>query len=229
MLPALRRLVGDAMTFLWTCISAWQAYLTGGAVQAIVNLYERQRGANIAWASYRWGVAAFLLTAVFVVWRKERRRAETAEERLKPQFYVVTDSDARYMDIITTEGATKSISEWHRIVIGNSGEIPIDDVHVFVHSVNGSEIRTGTVELQPTNVPDPQEDVRIFHDNPRAWDLVVYGYGDEMNITGRKYQIALNAPRAELSLRIVGANAPTMRQNVLISGEKGQRLTSVLV
>jgi hypothetical protein len=76
------RFAKDVVTFLVSCLSAWQAYLTGGVVQAAVNLYERSQGRNIAWGSYRWGVAAFLVVAFFVIWRREHNAKETAELRL---------------------------------------------------------------------------------------------------------------------------------------------------
>lgn len=76
-----RRFGGDVVTFAWAWLTVWQAYLTGGIAQAAVNVYERQAGHSISWVTYRWGVVAFFVSASFVIWRRERHRAEELEEK----------------------------------------------------------------------------------------------------------------------------------------------------
>ena len=93
----------DIMAFVGSCLSTWQAYLTGGAVQAVVNIYERQRGYAILWDTYRWGVFAFLIAAFFVIWRTERHKAELLEATKAPDLTALYETTTRQENTIATQ------------------------------------------------------------------------------------------------------------------------------
>jgi hypothetical protein len=96
-------------------------------VQAIVNIYERQRDHSISWTTYRWGVVAFLVAAFFVVWRKTLHRAEKAEESLQPRLNVEYDNDKSLFD------APRSAT--YRLRVSNLGITTIDGVRVRVMNI----------------------------------------------------------------------------------------------
>jgi hypothetical protein len=66
----------DLLYFLWSVISHWQSYATGGVVTGLIGVTERLSGKQLPRKVYALiFVASFLLAACFMAWREEFTRA----------------------------------------------------------------------------------------------------------------------------------------------------------
>jgi hypothetical protein len=73
-------LSSDALVFLWSYLSHWQSYATGGIVTGLINAAERISSQQIPKRAYVLiFVVSFSLVAFFMAWRDEFTRANTLE------------------------------------------------------------------------------------------------------------------------------------------------------
>src|SRR5438128_615387 len=76
-------LFGDNAQFIWTVLSHWQAYMTGGIVMAAMFVYERLTQKTVSVRVVIGGIIAFLLVAFFMAWRDQNKQLERVTKDLE--------------------------------------------------------------------------------------------------------------------------------------------------
>ncbi len=71
--------VREVVRFIGSVVRRISAYVTGGIIAAAVVVYERLVGRNVSWGAIRFGLAAFLIVAVYLTWLAEHRRVQELE------------------------------------------------------------------------------------------------------------------------------------------------------
>ena len=67
----------DLFRYITAVFGYWEVYVTGGLITAIITVFERWRGKNLSWRAYAQLIAAFLVIAMFLVWRDERQASQS--------------------------------------------------------------------------------------------------------------------------------------------------------
>jgi hypothetical protein len=75
--------LSDLILFIYTVLSYWQAYITGGLITAGVGIYERLTDKRLTKRAYvGLFVITFLLASFFLAWRDERLSLKNAKQEL---------------------------------------------------------------------------------------------------------------------------------------------------
>jgi hypothetical protein len=148
----------DIYTFFMSVITHWQAYVTGGAVVALVTLYERLSGNEISPRVVVYGFIAFLVVAFFMAWRDVRNEANVYKQNL--------DDLQKSLDMERTKNTPDFVGEIEQIVSGDSPEIHGCQIFILMSIRNhGSQsivegwkihIKSSSIDVRdnPTFIPD---------------------------------------------------------------------------
>jgi hypothetical protein len=76
----------EIVTFIWSFVSHWQTYVTGGSVTALITVWERLRNKNLPTRAYFLiFVVTFSIVGFFMAWREQYERAEGLHAKLNQQ------------------------------------------------------------------------------------------------------------------------------------------------
>ncbi len=209
----------DLRAFIGAFSQTWSSKVSGGLSVpfTIAALFVPQI----------WLKAVFALLAVFcfalasfVLWRQEKGRADSAEQKLKPRIEILQHHAATYQLFVTADENAAPINEFHRIAAQNLGLDPVNDARAYVHSMNGQTFPMAPIELHPMHENDPNQrrSVTMFHATPVAWDLLEYRYSaDAFMIIGRDYHATFKLfGKVEMEISIAAEGMATYQGKIVV-------------
>jgi hypothetical protein len=172
------------------------------------------------WPFVALGVVCFFIST-FRAWF-------VAYSRTVPRFELVPDHSERRDRFHTQQSGFAS--EYHRIIVNNTGVEPIDDIRVFMESFANMD---RVIDLIPTGT-DGSEPVCLYHEVLRAFDLFVYdGPGECIHLIGRRdqphIQSVIPSERFEIRFSVAGKGVATKHYSVWVTPTPGDITTSIPV
>ena len=166
------------------------------------------------------GLRPFLLLGAACLFVSCFRAWFVAYSRTLPRFEVVNNHPERVDRFHTQQGGFAS--EYHRVVVRAVGIEPIEDIRVFLERFNDMD---RVIDLTPAGT-DGSGEVRLYHDVPRAFDLLIYnGPEDSVTLVGRRNmpQITMGRPAEpfEIIFSVAGRGVPTQRYSVMAHAGAG--------
>jgi hypothetical protein len=149
--------ISDLFLFIYTVLSYWQAYVTGGVITAVVGIFERLTDTRLAKRAYVWlFVITFLLASFFLAWRNEHISLQNIKQELSRE----KDQNAPKLgghieQVIITEGTDSNGSQVFILLsIGNTGGTSIVEDFLlkikltdFDHDVGAKDFPGETISL----------------------------------------------------------------------------------
>lgn len=115
-------LLSDFVDWLWAVLNQWQVLVTGGMITAMFAVVQAYREKSFSWSVNKRILLGFLVLALFLAWREQRRRADHLEAEV-----------ARERD----SNATKLVGRIEQTIVGEARELPnLAICHINVTIIN---------------------------------------------------------------------------------------------